>query len=102
MINTNIESNRRRFEGLYQSIFSDIPNTNFIFKSDYVAISHADLSNSDPALIEIFEEKKNFKVSYWDGYSLAEIIYEEDLIKALKLIKRFARKLSKNLKKSWD
>ena len=102
MINTNFESKRRRFEGLYQSIFSDIPNTNFIFKSDYVAISHIDLSNSDPALIEIIEEKKNFKVSYWDGYSLAEIIYEEDLIKALKLFKRFARKLSKNLKRSWD
>ena len=102
MIKTNIESNRRRFESLYQSIFSDIPNTNFIFKSDYVAISHVDLSNSDPALIEIIEEKKNFKVSYWDGYSLAEIIYEEDLIKALKLFKRFARKLSKNLKRSWD
>ena len=102
MINTNIESNRRSFEGLYQSIFSDIPNTNFIFKSDYVAISHVDLSNSDPALIEIIEEKKNFKVSYWDGYSLAEIIYEEDVLKAIKLFKRFARKLSKNLKKSWD
>lgn len=102
MINTSIESNRRRVEGLYQSIFSDIPNTNFIFKADYVAISHVDLSNSDPALVEIIQEKKNFKVSYWDGYSLAEIIYEEDIIKALKLFKRFARKLSKNLKKSWD
>ena len=102
MINTNFESNRRRVEGLYQSIFSDIPNTNFIFKSDYVAISHIDLSNSDPALIEIIEEKKNFKVSYWDGYSLAEIIYEEDLIKVLNVFKRFARKLSNNLKKSWD
>jgi hypothetical protein len=53
-------------------------------------------------LVEIIQEKKNFKVSYWDGYSLAEIIYEEDIIKALKLFKRFARKLSKNLKKSWD
>ena len=102
MINTNIESNRRRFEGLYQSIFSDIPNTNFIFESDYVAISHIDSSNSDPALVEIIEQDKKFKVSYWDGYSLAEIVYEEDIHKALKLFKRYARKLSKNLKKSWD
>jgi len=102
MININIESNRRRVEGLYQSIFSDIPNTNFIFESDYVAISHIDSSNSDPALVEIIEQDKKFKVSYWDGYSLAEIVYEEDIHKALKLFKRYARKLSKNLKKSWD
>ena len=102
MINTSIESNRRRVEGLYQSIFSDIPNTNFIFESGYAAISHIDCSNSDPALVEIIEQDKKFKVSYWDGYSLAEIVYEEDILKALKLFKRYARKLSKNLKKSWD
>ena len=102
MINTSIENSQIKIENLYKSIFSDTPNTNFIFKSDYVSISHIDSSNSDPAIIEIIEQEEHYKVSYWDGYSLAEVIYEKDLVKALKLFKRFARKLSKNLKKSWD
>ena len=38
-----------------------------------------------------------YKVSYWDGYSLAEVIEEPDISKALKIFKRFAKKLAKNL-----
>ena len=98
MINTNIESSQIKIENLYKSIFSDTPNTNFIFKSDYVAISHIDLTNSDPAILEINESHDGYKVSYWDGYSLAEVIDEPEIYKALKIFKRLAKKLSKNLK----
>lgn len=80
MINTSIESSQIKIENLYKSIFSDTPNTNFIFKSDYVCIIHIDTSNSDPATIEIIEQEEHYKVSYWDGYSLAEVVYEKDLV----------------------
>ena len=97
MINTSIKSNKIKIENLYKSIFSDGPETDFIFKESYVAIQHLDSSNSDPALLEINENKCGYKVSYWDGYSLAEVIEEPDISKALKIFKRFAKKLAKNL-----
>ena len=98
MINTNIESSRIKIENLYKSIFSEGPPTHFIFESHYVAIEHLDPTNSDPAILEINESHDGYKVSYWDGYSLAEVIDEPDIYKALKIFKRLAKKLSKNLK----
>ena len=98
MISTSIESSQIKIENLYKSIFSQGPPTNFTFQSDYVAIEHIDLSNSDPAILEINENSDGYKVSYWDGYSLAEVIDEPDLFKALKIFKRLAKKLAKNLK----
>ena len=97
MINISIKSNKIKIENLYKSIFSDGPETDFIFKESYVAIQHLDSSNSDPALLEINENNGVYKVSYWDGYSLAEVIEEPDISKALKIFKRFAKKLAKNL-----
>ena len=99
MINTSIKSNKIKIENLYKSIFSDGPETDFIFKESYVAIQHLDSSNSDPALLEINENNGGYKVSYWDGYSLAEVIDEPDIYMALKIFKRLAKKLSKNLNK---
>ena len=40
-----------------------------------------------------------YKVSYWDGYSLAEIEEDKDLKKSLKTFKRLAKKLAKNLRR---
>ena len=101
MISTSIESSQIKIENLYKSIFSQGPPTNFTFQSNYVAIEHIDLSNSDPAILEINENSDGYKVSYWDGYSLAEVIDEPDLFKALKIFKRLAKKLKKK-KKNYD
>ena len=98
MINTSIKSNKVKIENLYKSIFSDGPTTDFIFEESYVAIQHLDSSNSDPALLEINENNDGYRVSYWDGYSLAEVVEEPDISKALKTFKRLAKKLGKNLK----
>ena len=95
MINTSIKSNKIKIENLYKSIFSDGPTTDFIFEESYVAIQHLDSSNSDPALLEINEN--NDDQDYWDGYSLAEVVEEPDISKALKTFKRLAKKLAKNL-----
>jgi hypothetical protein len=97
MINTNIKNSSIRIENLFKSIFSNIPNTSIHFKDNSAIIRHNDAINIDSASIEIIEKDYGYKISYWDGYSLAEEDTQKDLNKSLKVFKRYAKKLAKNL-----
>ena len=97
MINTNIKNSHQRIENLFRSIFADVPNTSISLNDQSVIIEHKDQSNPDAASIEIIKIEEIYKVSYWDGYSLAEDESEKDLNKALKIFKRFSKKMAKNL-----
>ena len=97
MINTNIKNSSIRIENLFKSIFLNIPNTSIHFIDNSVIIRHSDATNIDSASIEIIEINNSYRISYWDGYSLAEEESEKDLNKALKVFKRYAKKLAKNL-----
>ena len=97
MINTNIKNSHQRIENLFKSIFVDVPNTTISLSDESVIIEHKDQSNPDAASIEIIKIEEIYKVSYWDGYSLAEDESEKDLNKALKIFKRFSKKMAKNL-----
>ena len=97
MINTNIKNSHQRIENLFKSIFADVPNTSISLNDESVIIEHKDQSNPDAASIEIIKIDEIYKVSYWDGYSLAEDKSEKDLNKALKIFKRFSKKMAKNL-----
>ena len=97
MINTNIKNSHQRIENLFKSIFADVPNTLISLNDESVIIEHKDQSNPDAASIEIIKIEEIYKVSYWDGYSLAEDESEKDLNKALKTFKRFSKKMAKNL-----
>ena len=97
MINTNIKNSHQRIENLFKSIFADVPNTSISLNDESVIIEHKDQSNPDAASIEIIKIDEIYKVSYWDGYSLAEDESEKDLNKALKIFKRFSKKMAKNL-----
>ena len=97
MINTNIKNSSIRIENLFKSIFLNIPNTSIHLEDSSVIIRHIDTINIDSALIEIIENDHGYKISYWDGYSLAEEEIQKDLNKALKVFKRYAKKLAKNL-----
>lgn len=97
MINTNIKNSHQRIENLFKSIFADVPNTLISLNDESVIIEHKDQSNPDAASIEIIKIEEIYKVSYWDGYSLAEDESEKDLNKALKVFKRFSKKMAKNL-----
>jgi hypothetical protein len=97
MINTNIKNSHQRIENLFRSIFADVPNTSIFLNDESVIIEHKDQSNPDAASIEIIKIEEIYKVSYWDGYSLAEDESEKDLNKALKIFKRFSKKMAKNL-----
>ena len=97
MINTNIKNSHQRIENLFKSIFADVPNTSISLNDESVIIEHKDQSNPDAASIEIIKIEEIYKVSYWDGYSLAEDESEKNLNKALKIFKRFSKKMAKNL-----
>ena len=97
MINTNIKSSHFKIENLFKSIFSDIPNTSIILNDTSVIIQHDDATNQDAASIEITETANIYKITYWDGYSLAEEEESNNLVKSLKIFKRFSKKLAKNL-----
>jgi len=97
MINTNIKNSSIRIENLFKSIFSNIPNIAIHLADNAVTIRHIDTINIDSASIEIIESDYGYRISYWDGYSLAEEEIQKDLNKALKVFKRYAKKLAKNL-----
>ena len=83
-------------------MFSDVPNTSLNLKDDRVEIVHSDKNNQDPAIIDLQETELGYVINYWDGYSLSETEETIDLIKALKIYKRYAKKMAKNLKRYSD
>ena len=80
-------------------MFSEIENTCFKYTNNHIEIAHIDLNNQDAALVEITETESKYIISYWDGYSLSEIEECDDVIKAQKIFKRYAKKMAKNLKR---
>ena len=102
MTKTNLKTNHIKIENLYKSMFSDVSNTSISLKDDGVEIVHLDKNNQDPAIIDLQETELGYVINYWDGYSLSETEETIDLIKALKIYKRYAKKMAKNLKRYYD
>lgn len=80
-------------------MFLDVKNTSINLEEDRVEIIHLDESNQDPAIIDLQETEIGYVINYWDGYSLSESEETTDLIQALKIYKRYAKKMAKNLKR---
>ena len=99
MTKTNLKANHIRIENLYKSMFSEIENTRFKYTNKHIEIAHIDSNNQDAALVEITETESEYVISYWDGYSLSEIEECNDVTKAQRIFKRFAKKMAKNLKR---
>ena len=83
-------------------MFSEVKDTVIDLRDDKIEIIHLNNQNQDPAIIELTETKFGYTISYWDGYSLSETEESSDLIRALKIFKRYAKKMAKNLKKFSD
>ena len=99
MTKTNLKANYIRIENLYKSMFSEVKHTSIDLRDDKIEIMHLDEKNQDPAIIELSETKIGYVVSYWDGYSLSETEESDDILNALKIFKRYAKKMAKKLKK---
>ena len=94
-----LEGNLIKVENLYKSIFTEVGNTSIELGNKIISIRHEDNTNIDAASLEIIEIDDGYTISYWDGYSLAEKIDEKELHHALKIFKRLAKKLAKNLQR---
>ena len=94
-----LEGNLIKVENLYKSIFTEVGNTSIELGNKIISIRHEDNTNIDAASLEISEIDDGYTISYWDGYSLAEKIDEKELHHALKIFKRLAKKLAKNLQR---
>ena len=99
MTNTNINKDQIKFENLHKSFFSDIKNTVCLISDNSVVIQADSKNNSDPASVELSIVDNEYLIYFWDGYSLAEKITEEDYENALLSFKKFAKKLAKNLRR---
>jgi len=99
MTKTNIKANHIKIENLYKSMFAEIKQTSLNLSDEKVEIIHLDEKNQDPALVELSETKFGYLIGYWDGYSLSEIEESSDLMKALRIFKRYAKKMAKNLRR---
>ncbi len=97
MINTSIKSNHIAIENLFKSIFAEVSNASIDLTENSVHIKHNDETNPDSASIDLIEVDGEYSIIYWDGYSLAEDETEKDIKKALKIFKRFSKKMAKNL-----
>jgi hypothetical protein len=98
-LRNSLEGNLIKIENLYKSIFTEVGNTSIELSNKIVSIRHEDSTNVDAASLEISEIDEGYSISYWDGYSLAEKIDEKELHHALKIFKRLAKKLAKNLQR---
>ena len=94
-----LEGNLIKIENLYKSIFTEVGNTSIELTNTIVSILHEDSTNIDAASLELSEKEDGYTICYWDGYSLAEKIDEKEIHKALKIFKRLAKKLAKNLQR---
>ena len=99
MTKTNIKANHIKIENLYKSMFSEIKQTSLNLSDEKVEIIHLDDKIQDPAKVDLSETKFGYVIGYWDGYSLSEIEESSDLMKALRIFKRYAKKMAKNLKR---
>ena len=99
MTKINLKTNHIKIENLYKSMFSDVRNTSLNIEDNKVEIKHLDKSNQDPAIIDLQETEIGYVINYWDGYSLSETQETIDVIKALKIYKKYAKKMAKNIKR---
>ena len=80
-------------------MFVDIDSTSIVLNDRNIIIRCIDPTNSDAASLELSEEEERYSINYWDGYSLAESEETKDLKRALKIFKRLAKKMAKNLRR---
>ena len=99
MTKINLNKDEIKFNNLCKSFFSDIKNISCDVSDKNVIIYENSNKNPDPASVELKIESGKFLIYFWDGYSLADKFTESNYNEALKVFKKFAKKLAKNLKR---
>jgi hypothetical protein len=98
MTKTNINKDKIKFINLHKSFFTEL-NTSCSVSDKKITITDLSNEDNDPACIELYFDNYKYSITFWDGYSLAEIIDTDSYKDALIQFKKYAKKLAKNLRR---
>lgn len=87
----------QRVENLFKSYFANHQNAKIKFSDAQIAIYFIDNKNSDSASLDLKKIDGLYQVIFWDGYSQSEIVENLTEKDAAKTLKRFMKKLAKNI-----
>jgi len=87
----------QRVENLFKSYFANHQNAKIKFSDAQIAIYFIDNKNSDSASLNLKKIDGLYQVIFWDGYSQSEIVENLTEKDAAKTLKRFMKKLAKNI-----
>ena len=87
----------QRVENLFKSYFTNHQNAKIKFSDTQIAIYFIDNKNSDSASLDLKKIDGLYQVIFWDGYSQSEIVEALTEKDAAKTLKRFMKKLARNI-----
>jgi len=87
----------QRVKNLYKSYFSTYENISISLDEDQIKIYLIDDQNLDSASLELIKFKQYHQITFWYGYSQAEVIETFNEKESAKTLKRFMKKLLKIL-----
>ena len=87
----------QRVENLFKSYFANHQNAKIKFSDAQIAIYFIDNKNSDSASLDLKKIDGLYQLIFWDGYSQSEIVEALTEKDAAKTLKRFMKKLAKNI-----
>ena len=87
----------QRIENLFKSYFANHQNAKIKVSGTEITIYFIDDKNDDSASLDLKKIDGLYQVIFWDGYSQSEIVEALTEKDATKILKRFMRKLAKNI-----
>jgi len=99
MTKTSLNDDKIRFINLHKSFFSELKNTSCDIFENKVSIYENSNQDLDPACVELKITDDSYQIYFWDGYSLADKHSTDNYDEALSQFKKFAKRLSKNLRR---
>jgi hypothetical protein len=87
----------QRVKNLFKSYFANHQNAKIKINDKEIAIYFIDDKNNDSASLDLKKIDGLYQVIFWDGYSQSEIIETLTEKDAAKTLKRFMKKLAKNI-----
>ena len=86
-----------RVENLFKSYFSTYENISISISNEQIKIDLVDEQNLDSASLELKKLEQFHQITFWDGYSQAEVVEAFNERDSAKILKRFMKKLLKIL-----
>ena len=87
----------QRVENLFKSYFSTYENISISANEEQIKIDLIDEQNLDSASLELKKLEQFYQITFWDGYSQAEVVEAFNERDSAKILKRFMKKLLKIL-----